>query len=103
MTTRAAKGKTKSTLGDTIDNLTGLQVKRVQSLTGCPIHEPDDYYQLLFAIDYVRRLPVEQLRSWGPDALEGFERHLEEHTTKQVADALGANEPDSDPKDAPAS
>lgn len=92
-----------SGLGDTIDNLTGLQVKRAQSLTGCQIHEPDDYYQLLFALGYVKNLSVEQLRTWGPDELAGFETYLEQTTIKQIADAIGADDEDTDPKDVPAS
>lgn len=91
-----------SGLGDTIDNLTGLQVKRAQSLTGCQIHEPDDYYQLLFALGYVRDLSVEQLRAWGPDELAGFDAYLEQTTTKQIAELIGANDEDTYPKDVPA-
>lgn len=59
-------------LGKHIDNLTGLQVKRVEQITGSVIHEPDDYYETLFAVVYVERLDVEQLKRWGPDEVAGF-------------------------------
>ncbi|OZC88353.1 hypothetical protein CH282_09500 [Rhodococcus sp. 06-418-1B] len=92
----------KSGLGDAIDNLTGLQVKRVQSLTGSQILDNKDYYTTLFAIEYVRKLPPEDIRKWGAAQKSGFDTFLEETTTKQVADSI-VNVEDSDPKGRPAS
>ncbi|WP_037164954.1 hypothetical protein [Rhodococcoides fascians] len=93
----------KSGLADAIDNLTGLQVKRVQSLTGSQIHDGKDYYTTLFAVEYVRKLPADDVRKWGTIQKNGFDKFLEETTTKQVADSLSLDSEDSDPKDKPAS
>lgn len=90
----------KTKMGDLIDNLTGLQVKRVQSLTGSQIHEPDDYYGLLFALAYVRDLPVERVKKWGKAEIEGFTDFQATTTTKAVVVLIeGDDEDESDPKD----
>ncbi|WP_037190391.1 hypothetical protein [Rhodococcoides fascians] len=97
MTAKAAK----TAMGDLIDNLTGLQVKRVQSLTGSQIHEPDDYYGLLFALAYVRPMPPEQVKKWGKAEIEGFTEFQSTTTTKAVVVLIeGDDEDESAPKDA---
>jgi hypothetical protein len=94
----------KSAMGDLIDGLTGLQVKRVQSLTGSQIHEPDDYYAWLFALAYVSPMHPEQVKNWGKDEIDGFDDFQASTTTKAVAEMLKGEDgdEDTDPKDAPA-
>lgn len=103
MTTKGAKTTDKSqAMGDLIDNLTGLQVKRVQSLTGSQIHEADDYYALLFALAYVSPMHPEQVKNWGKDEIAGFTEFQANTTTKAVALLIHGDAEDTDPKGAPA-
>jgi hypothetical protein len=88
-------------ISDVIDNLTGLQVKRVQSLTGSPIHQPADYYELIFALAYVSPMHPAVVKNWGKDEIDGFAEFQANTTTKAAAEML-EGDGDSDPKDAPA-
>lgn len=85
---------------DTLDNLTGKQLERVEALTGVTL-EQSRGQSLSFAIGYVRTLSHETLRSktWR----DGWDDYLSNTSFIEARRATGQEDEDTDPKDAPAS
>lgn len=78
---------------DTVDSLTGRQIKHVQALTGESIQKSTDVVGLIFAVAYVQQ--------GGTDDQAGFDAYLDSTTYKQAATATGADDKVEDPKAEP--
>lgn len=87
---------------DTLDNLTGRQLKRVQQLTGTTIDKSSGV-DLSYAVGYVGTLHPEQIKNWGELEQTGFEDYLDSTTYRAVRIATGQEDEDTDPKGGPAS
>lgn len=78
---------------DTVDDLTGRQIKHVQALTGESIQKSTDVVGLIFAVAFVKQ--------GGTDDQAGFDAFLDNTTYKQAATATGADDTAAGPKAEP--
>ncbi|MDQ1202847.1 hypothetical protein [Rhodococcus sp. SORGH_AS_0303] len=81
---------------DTVDGMTGRQIKGVQTLTGESIQKSTDMIMLIFAVGYV-------LQETGEVTQDGFNSYLDSTTYKTAAVATGAEETVPDPNAEPVS
>ncbi|MCC8930830.1 hypothetical protein [Rhodococcus sp. I2R] len=85
---------------DTLDNLTGRQVRRVEHLTGAPLDKSRGF-DLTFAIGYVLGLHPEQVKNWGQQEDAGYEEYLDNTSYIAAKRATGQETEDTDPKEQP--
>ncbi|OZF05568.1 hypothetical protein [Rhodococcoides fascians] len=83
---------------DTLNNLTGRQIKRVEQLTGTVLDKSDSI-GLTYAVGYVLTLHHEQVKNFGQQERDGFEEYLDGVTYLEVRKATGQEDEESDPKD----